>query len=168
MPNEKDLEVVAEIAEAIAEEDEGKEMPETTMEEGTCEPTQESPKDEDSVSPSSSNEKPKKKKGPNNPKTPSARELLRKKEQQKLEERKTLLRILSTLLGIQIFFMNVVVLLIAVWCVFDFDFFREVDANILSGIFDFTKYYVTAVLVELLGGIIFIVHNVFSEKTEHE
>lgn len=83
---------------------------------------------------------------------------------QKLQERKKLLRILSWLLGIQMVFMNIVVLLIVVWCVFDHKVFRAVDADVLKGILGFTKYYVTAVLVELLSGVLYIVHSVFSEK----
>lgn len=47
---------------------------------------------------------------------------------------------------------------------FDWNVFRELDADVLRCIFDFTKYYVTAVLVELLGGIIYIVHRVFSDN----
>ena len=83
---------------------------------------------------------------------------------QKLEERKKLLSALTILLGIQMFFMNVVVLLIVLWCIFHHDRFREVDSAVLDGILGFTKYYVTAVLVELLSGVLFIVHSVFSEK----
>lgn len=168
MSNEKDFEIITEIAEGIAAEVKTSEAPETPTKVEDCEDSQRSPKEDSNVPQTPPSENPKLKKNSAAKRTPSIKELLRKKEQQKLEERKTLLTILSTLLGIQIFFMNVVVLLITVWCVFSFGCFRQVDATILSGIFDFTKYYVTAVLVELLGGIIFIVHNVFSEKTEHE
>lgn len=87
-----------------------------------------------------------------------------KKQYQKLAERKVLLVILAVLLGIQLFFMNAIVLLIVLWSSIDSEFFRELNAGVLSCILDFTKYYVTAVLVELLGGIIYVVHRVFSDK----
>lgn len=95
---------------------------------------------------------------------PTLKDLMIKKKSQNLAERKTLLWILASLLGIQLLFMNAVVLLIVFWCVFNWKFFHELSAEVLTCIFEFTKYYVTAVLVELLGGIVYIVHSVFSDK----
>lgn len=95
----------------------------------------------------------------------SADALRKKKGELNLEERKKLLNILKFLFGAQLFFMNVVVLVIVLWVVLELPFLRTVDDNILTILVDMTKYYITAVLVELLGGVIYIVHNVFSDKT---
>lgn len=65
----------------------------------------------------------------------------------------------------QLFFMNVVVIVIVLWVVLELPFLRAVENNTLTILVDMMKYYITAVLVELLGGIIYIVHNVFSDKT---
>lgn len=91
-------------------------------------------------------------------------QLTAKRKNQILAERKALLIILGVLFGLQLLFMNALVMLIVLWCVFDWSVFREIDADILDNILNFSKYYVTAVLVELLGGIIYIVHSVFSDK----
>ncbi len=98
-------------------------------------------------------------------KRPSLNDLKRQKGKLNLEERKKLLNILKMLFSIQLIFMNVVVLLIVCWCIFEIPFLRTVNQEILTLLVDLSKYYVTAVLVELLGGIIYIVHNVFSDKT---
>lgn len=95
----------------------------------------------------------------------SANALRKKKGELNLEERKKLLSILKFLFGAQLFFMNVVVIVIVLWVVLELPFLRIVEDNTLTILVDMTKYYITAVLVELLGGIIYIVHNVFSDKT---
>lgn len=94
-----------------------------------------------------------------------ANDLKAEKGRQNLAERKKLLNILKILFAMQLFFMNIVILLIVGWSALNIGYFKGVDIEILNAIIDLTKYYVTAVLVELLAGIIFIVHNVFKDKT---
>lgn len=95
----------------------------------------------------------------------TANDLKVKKGLQSLNERKKLLGILKTLFVLQLIFMNIVILLIVGWVVLNIDCFKETNIENLNAIIDLTKYYITAVLVELLAGIIFIVHSVFKDKT---
>ncbi len=157
--NVKDLEIVSEIAKEIAE---GKGPANPSG--GDDNPTDNQESRDSDLPKDSSSGKNKKKKSDKGKPTLTLKEIAAKKQNQNLAERKVLLIILAVLLGIQLLFMNAVVLLIVLWSLFDWECFRELDANVLKCILDFTKYYVTAVLVELLGGIIYIVHRVFSEK----
>lgn len=165
--SEKDLEIVSELAKEIATENNSTKV-ETSCDinESDEKPTVHSKKSDTGSSQddlSTSRNKNRKKTGKDKP-TPTLKELAAKKQNQNLAERKILLFILAVLLGIQLLFMNAVVLLIVLWSLFDWEVFRELDTDVLKCILDFTKYYVTAVLVELLGGIIYIVHRVFSDK----
>ncbi len=159
--NKTDLEIVSELAEEIADENGSSNAPTPDTN-----PADNSATEGENSSQDTPSEKPKKKKKtPDKDKpTLTLKELALKKQNQNLAERKVLLTILAALLGIQLFFMNAIVLLIVLWCIFHWECFRELDAGVLNCIFDFTKYYVTAVLVELLGGIVYIVHSVFSQK----
>ncbi len=165
--SEKDLEIVSALAKEIAEEnDSAKAETSSNAKESDEIPANHSKaagadSSQDDVS---ANHSKKRKKSDKDKPTPTLKELAAKKQNQNLAERKVLLVILAVLLGIQLLFMNAIVLLIVLWSLFDWEFFRELDTDVLKCILDFTKYYVTAVLVELLGGIIYIVHRVFSDK----
>lgn len=158
MPQDKtNLEIVTELAEEIAVESKTSCAPKT-------EPKSPAVRDTELSSDLRQSEKSKRNAPTPNKEKPTLKDIAIKRKNQNLEERKTLLKILALLLGIQLFFMNAVVFLIVYWCVFDRKVFHELDADVLACIFDFTKFYVTAVLVELLGGIVYIVHSVFSDK----
>lgn len=90
--------------------------------------------------------------------------LAKKKGEQTLAERKKLLDILRHLFSIQLIAMNIIVFLAIIWCIFDFPFLKSINQDSLNSIVGLIKFYVGAVLAELLGGIIYIVHNVFSDK----
>ena len=60
--------------------------------------------------------------------------------------------------------MNLVILVFLSWIILDIDIFRQVEAEMVKVVSSFLKFYVSAILVELLGGIIYIVHSVYSEK----
>ena len=66
------------------------------------------------------------------------------------------------MLGLQLFFMNLIVAVIVFWVVFDCPKFTTLDTNILGIVLSFLKFYISAVIVELLGGMIYIVHKVFN------
>ncbi len=91
-------------------------------------------------------------------------ELRKKKGIQNLQERSKLLSILKWLFGIQLVFMNLIVALIIIWVIFKCEHFNNVDKEILGLVVSFVKSYITVVLAELLGGIIYVTHKVFSEK----
>lgn len=95
----------------------------------------------------------------------TADDLKYKKGYQNLEERTKLLGILKSLFKLQLFFMNAIVLIVVLWVALDFSFLRSIDADVLKSIIELLKYYIAAILVELLGGVIFIVHQVFTDKT---
>lgn len=156
---DKSLELVEEITVAIAEEH-------GLLNGGASGTLQNAPPpaENDGSLTENPGEKQRKKRKEYSTKKPTFKDIEKKKQNQHLHERKVLLIIMSILLGLQLLFMNLVVLLIVMWCAFDFKYFRGIDANVLSYIFEFSKYYITAVLVELLGGIIYIVHSVFSAK----
>ena len=159
--NKTDLEIVSELAEEIADENGSSNAPAPE-----ASPADDPKTEGENSSQDKPTEKPKKKKKISDKDKPALtlKEIALKKQNQNLAERKVLLGILAVLLGIQLLFMNAIVLLVVLWCIFHWECFRELDPDVLSCIFDFTKYYVTAVLVELLGGIVYIVHNVFSQK----
>ncbi len=94
------------------------------------------------------------------------KELRRKKGHLNLAERQHLLGLLGRLFKIQLICMNIIVFIVIVWAVFDFPFFRELKGEVLSDVMSFMKFYISAVLVELLGGIIFITHKVFTQKLD--
>lgn len=100
----------------------------------------------------------------NPPKTLEEAELRR--IQQNLTHREKLIKILRRLFLIQMIFMNVIVLIIVLWVALGFTWLNDVSSEILSEISGMTKFYVTAVLAELLGGVIFIVHSVFRDKKD--
>lgn len=83
---------------------------------------------------------------------------------QNLTERTRLLNILKTLFAIQLIAMNLLVALVIIWTVFDFTFFNDVNANLLNEVVGFLKFYISAILVELLSAIVYIIHKVFSLK----
>ena len=60
--------------------------------------------------------------------------------------------------------MNLIVALIIAWVIFKWDRFNNVDKDVLALVVSFVKSYITVVLAELLGGIIYVTHKVFSEK----
>ena len=60
--------------------------------------------------------------------------------------------------------MNLLVALIVMWVIFKCKCFNNLNKDILSLIVSFIKSYITVVLAELLGGIIYVTHKVFSEK----
>ncbi len=79
-------------------------------------------------------------------------------------EREKLLDWLKIMFCIQMLFMNSIVLIVVIWVVFDIPIFNSLSGAPLKEVIEFIKYYVTAVLAELLGGVIFIVIKVFSYK----
>ncbi len=83
---------------------------------------------------------------------------------QNLGERTELLRILKHFFFFQLAVMNLVVGALVFCVVFDFKFLNDIQTADLQICVSFMKYYISAILVELLGGIIFVVHKVFSEK----
>ncbi len=90
--------------------------------------------------------------------------LLYERAELNIKQQKVLLIGLLILFGLQLLTMNIVVILVVIWSIFDFGFFKNIEHGILVEISNLTKYYVTAVLAELLSGIIFIVYKVFSYK----
>ena len=123
--------------------------------------------DENALSENSTVQKPEKQSGQDQPPLSTIRnmrELRVKKGEQNLDERKQLLNILKILFTIQMIFMNAIVLLIILWGGLKLSFLRD-DMEHLEAVIDMTKAYITAILVELLGGIIFIVHNVYSDRS---
>ena len=91
--------------------------------------------------------------------------LAKKKGEQTLAERKKLLDILRHLFSIQLIAMNIIVFLAIIWCIFDFPYLKSINQDSLNNIVGLIKFYVGAVLAELLSGIIYIVKKVFSDKT---
>ena len=83
---------------------------------------------------------------------------------QTLDNREELIQVLKRLFRLQLVFMNIVVVIIAIWSVFDIPWFHEIDLHIYDSLCSFLKYYVSAVLVEMLSALIFIIHQVFSKK----
>lgn len=165
--SDKDLEIVSELAKEIAEKNDSAKAQTSSNTNNSDESSTDHSKaggSDSSQGDHSANHNKKRKKSDKEKPTLTLKELAAKKQYQNLAERKILLAILAVLLGIQLLFMNAVVLLIVLWSLFDWEVFRELNSDVLKCILDFTKYYVTAVLVELLGGIIYIVHRVFSDK----
>ncbi len=91
-------------------------------------------------------------------------ELADVEKQQKIVHRDQLLHILSRLFTIQLVFMNIIVLCVVVWTVFRCKCFNTVESNVLDIVTSFMKYYISAILAELLTAIIYITHKVFSKK----
>lgn len=155
---DENLEIVSEIAKEIASENNSPKQ-ENLNETNTNK--QAALSDTDVTTEKSSNKTTRKTRNKNKP---TAKDLAIQKQAQNLAERKVLLIILAILFGLQLLFMNAIVLFIVLWSIFDWECFRNIDGSILKSILDFSKYYVTAVLVELLGGIMYIVHRVFTSR----
>lgn len=95
--------------------------------------------------------------------TPDADLLRRKKDSQKLEQRKKLLNRLLVLFAVQMVCMNIVVAFVVFASCMSLGCFREMSDATLSTLAKFMTFYITAVLAELLAAIVYIVHKVFSE-----
>lgn len=90
--------------------------------------------------------------------------LKHKKGVQNLQERKTLLILLGVFFAVQLISMNLFVGFLIFWTTCDISWLREMDFELLSIMTSFMKFYISAILVEILGGIIFITHKVYTEK----
>lgn len=82
-------------------------------------------------------------------------------EKLKRAHKKKLLKLVKRLLFIQIFVMNIVVIGIVSFVVLDVPIFKTLDSEIISQILGFLKFFVGAVLAELIAMLFFIVKNVF-------
>lgn len=83
-------------------------------------------------------------------------------EKERLNQQKPLLESVIKLTKTLIWLFNIVIGLITVSVIILC--FVQSDTSILQSLFDFLKYYVGAVLVELIGMLIFIVKGVFSSN----
>lgn len=90
-----------------------------------------------------------------------------KNEAQKLEFRNKILKLISKLVWIQLFFFNIVVTIIISSLVFNFSIFKELEINISVTILDFLKYYISVTIVELLSMLLFIMQYVFNSKARN-
>lgn len=66
-------------------------------------------------------------------------------------------------LWVQLLFFNTIVLSIVLSIIVDFGFFKTIDNELATILFDFLKYYISATIAELLGMLVFILHYVFSK-----
>lgn len=80
---------------------------------------------------------------------------------QKYEFRDKLLRLISRLIWIQLFFFNVIVLVVISAVVFKCSYFKS---NISESVLGFLKYYISVTIVELLGMLWFVMKYVFRDK----
>lgn len=83
-------------------------------------------------------------------------------EKERLEQQKPLLesviKVNKTLIWLFNIVISIITISVIVLC------FVQSDTSILEGLFDFLKYYVGAVVVELIGMLFFIVRGVFSSN----
>ena len=87
-----------------------------------------------------------------------------KNETQKRIHRTKILKTVIVLIYIQLIFFNIIVLIMLSSVIFNFSFFRVIDAKMTELILDFLKYYVSATVVELLGMFLLIIKNVFDSS----
>lgn len=83
-------------------------------------------------------------------------------EQQRLSQQEPLLKLVISLNKTLIWLFNIVIGVVTL-AVLALCFIRS-DTNILDSLFDFLKYYIGAVVVELIGMLFFIVRGVFSSN----
>lgn len=77
-------------------------------------------------------------------------------ETARLEQQKPLLDKINLFLGIQLVAFNVVILAIVAFCLIKY------DSSVLPNLFDFLKYYIGAVFVELVGMLWYITKVTFN------
>lgn len=89
--------------------------------------------------------------------------IIKEEEKQKNQLRGKLVNTVIKIIWFQLFFFNIIVLLIVLSVTSDFPFLKNIDNNKATLLFNFLKYYITATIVELLGMLSFILHYVFSK-----
>lgn len=86
--------------------------------------------------------------------------VLSSSEEARIKQQKPLQISLLVFVGIQLIFFNGIICALVVY------FFRLNDQSIIGHILDFLKYYVGAVLVELIGMIMFITKSTFTSPAQ--
>lgn len=89
--------------------------------------------------------------------------IIQREESQKLRLRDKLTKTVSKFIWIQLIFFNLVVLIIVLAVTSKFEYFKIINNELATLLFDFLKYYISATIVELLGMLVFILHYVFSK-----
>ena len=89
--------------------------------------------------------------------------IYKENEEQKLNFRNRLLRLVSWLIWVQLIFFNLIVFLVVSSIVFDCNFIKDLDMDTSGAILDFLKYYISVTIVELLSMLFFIMQYVFND-----
>lgn len=89
--------------------------------------------------------------------------IIQREEDQKLRLRDKLTVTVTKFLWVQLLFFNIIVLSIVLSIIVNFGFFKTIDNELATILFDFLKYYISATIAELLGMLVFILHYVFSK-----
>ena len=82
--------------------------------------------------------------------------LLDKSEAARLSQQKPLLRAIVACVGAQLLLFNVVIILLII------QWWGTENSTIVTGLLEFLKYYIGAVVVELIGMIVFITKSTFT------
>lgn len=85
------------------------------------------------------------------------------------EKQKRFLKIILTIvigsvLGLQLIFLSVVIAIVFANMCFDLNFMKPIDKDFAMQVFDFLKYYITAVIAEFIAMLFFIVKFVFDKS----
>lgn len=90
-----------------------------------------------------------------------------KNEDQFREFKPVVLSFIFLLIGVQLFVMNLIVLIIVISSIVDsngFWFIHNFDAKIATPLFGFLKYYISATIVELLAMLFFMIRSIFNQS----
>lgn len=85
-------------------------------------------------------------------------------EEQKRKFKEDLMVYIKKILSFQILLVSLTILIVCIDICFDIHFMKQLDSSQIDNLFDFLKYYITAIIVEFIAMLFFIVKFVFDKS----
>lgn len=85
-------------------------------------------------------------------------------EEQKRDLKEKLVDFIKTMLTIQLVFVAVPIVILFLSLCVDIPFLKDIEPEIIPSLLSFLKYYITAIIAELLAMLFFIVKFVFDKS----
>ena len=92
-------------------------------------------------------------------------QIIKETSEQKIKLRDRLTKTVRNFIWVQLIFFNIIVGVIVAAVTISLPYFKVVDNDLATLLFDFLKYYIGATIVELLGMLVFVLHYAFSDSS---
>lgn len=91
-------------------------------------------------------------------------DIIKEEAKQKLTLRENAFKLISHLIWTQLFFSDIIILVIILGIMLDIPILHKFDFNIFDKLIDFLKYFIGATIVEMLGMLFFVIKFLFSKN----